>query len=990
MKKLFFIVAILPVLFYSCSSLEEQDDIIIPQSTKELRAGFAEDTRTYIENDKLLRWHEDDRLTVFYGNTLNDQYKFKGKTGDNSGTFALIPSGELGTGNTLPNIYAIYPYNADAKISDNGIITYSFPAIQNYAENSFAKNANTMVAVTNGISDTFLSFRNVCGFLKLKLYGDATIKSIEVKGNFGEKIAGASTITAIYGAAPSFTMNSDATDTIIINCGEGVTLGTTANEATIFWVVIPATTFKYGITITATSIDNKVFTKSTSNSVVIERNTPLPMSALEFIGESNEISPIATSAITYTTDDGNIVDLFTTEGFGANYVSNVYDTENNIGTITFDGEITTIPAEAFLVCTNLTSVQIPNSVTTIAEKAFYGCNYMEKIIIPESIDTITETAFEGCSGEVHIFCNINDRAFVGSLFTKVVMSDSVTSIGKESFMDCVELKDIILSNSLISLPYYAFQNTNIETIIIPEGIVSIDEGVFYQCAKLKYISLPESVDILGPAAFADCSSLTEIKMPTNMVSIGSEAFLNCTSLIECTIPEGVTDIKDKLFHNCPNLTTLSLPSTITSLAGAFYGCKKLTRLNLADINAWLRLEPTNPTGFLGGECPFGASDMGDIYINGELLTDLVIPNNITTIYGSAFRKVTSLKSVTFGSRVTTIGNYAFDGCYNIENLTFSKSLSIIGNGAFRRTGISEITITKNIANNSSGASIFAACAKLSKVYIEEDVTILPPWLFGDAVGGCSSLKSITIPSSVTTINKGVFAGCTNLSKVIFNGTTPPSMHFSSIFRDKNSTAAYAYIPPTIYVPEGYYDTYMNSDWDIYLKNIISKDGNPVYFTIEYESSEKIEPIDYTSWSTEVASYIVKNEFNDEKGCLYFSNQLNYIPQSGFSGETTLKRIQLPQTIVSIKNRAFANCFELSEIVIPANVTNIGDAAFYFTDSLTKVYMQPITPPAIGDGIFEGNKNFDNFTIYVPRDSVEEYKNATGWSDYADYIVGYDF
>ena len=130
MKRLFILLATLPLLLCGCSSFDGQNDTPIQPLTKEVQAGFAKETRTYVENERLLRWHEDDRLTVFYGNTLNDQYKFKGKTGDNSGTFSLVPSGELGTGNTLANIYGIYPYNADARITDDGIITYSLPAIQ--------------------------------------------------------------------------------------------------------------------------------------------------------------------------------------------------------------------------------------------------------------------------------------------------------------------------------------------------------------------------------------------------------------------------------------------------------------------------------------------------------------------------------------------------------------------------------------------------------------------------------------------------------------------------------------------------------------------------------------------------------------------------------------------------------------------------------------------------------------------------------------------
>ena len=830
MKRFFVWSALLSILFVACTAEEEQFNNPIVEG-EELYAGFDTFSRTYVEDNTYLRWHADDRLTAFYGNTLNRQYKFKGQTGDNSGSFSHVPSGDLETGNSFDRIYAVYPYNENNNITDAGVISLTLPAVQQYAETSFGRGANTMVAATESKEDTFLAFKNACGYLKLKLYGNATIKSIELKGNFAEKIAGSATVTAIYGENPILKMGSAATQTITLDCGDGVVLGTTAETATEFWVVIPETTFKYGITITATSIDNKTFKKSTSNSVEIERNTLLPMSALEFVGESSEILPIEASTIVYTTDDDNIVDLYTTEGFGAAYVSNVYDHEKKIGTITFDGAISTIPAEAFLVCTNLTSIQLPGSVSTIAERAFYGCNYMEKLIIPASVTSIGVDAFRGCSGEVVIDCEIGDNAFEGALFSKATINNAI--VGKEAFMDCINLKEVSLPNSITTIPYCTFQNTALENITVPEGVVSIGDGAFYGCNKLKTAILPESVTTLGSHIFFDCASLKEVKLPSTLISIGREAFSGCTSLVECAVPEGVSSLGLYTFHECSNLTSVSLPSTLTSMQCSFYNCKKLTRLNLADINAWLKIQVSSSDSYLGGEAPFDASGAGEIYVNGELLTELVIPNDITKIGAYSFYGVTSLTSVTFGSRVVEIGNCAFYGCSNIANFEFPRSLTKVGIASFAHTGITDLTLTPVLAS-----SRFFGCVNLVNLTITEGVEKLI-WM---QFKGCTSLKEVEIPNSVKSINSEAFADCINLTDIdIPDSVTSISDAFrgcSSLtsFKIPNSVSyieAYAFkdcvnltdiiIPSSVNnVYSGYNDPFYNciSLRNVYLKHLI--------------------------------------------------------------------------------------------------------------------------------------------------------------------------
>ena len=282
MRKILFIMGMIAVLVSSCGQEEILKSQSADSSLPKVTAGFEENnSRTYIEQGKWLRWTAGDQISLFYGNTLNLPYTFDGETGDNAGTFS--PGEEpIGTGNDLDCLYAVYPYDSKTKITEEGVITTTLPAEQNYAENSFGVGNNTMVAITESKDDTFLKFKNVGGYLKLLLYGkDVVVKSITLQGNNNEKIAGKAVVTSVYDGEPTVEMSDEATKTITLDCGDGIKLNENAENATAFWLVVPPTIFDNGFTINVTGIDGGDFTKLTSQRVKIERNTIQPMDAIE-------------------------------------------------------------------------------------------------------------------------------------------------------------------------------------------------------------------------------------------------------------------------------------------------------------------------------------------------------------------------------------------------------------------------------------------------------------------------------------------------------------------------------------------------------------------------------------------------------------------------------------------------------------------------------------------------------------------------------------
>ena len=257
-------------------------------------AGFEDDdTKAFVDEDLHLFWTNGDRLSIFSGNTCNRQYIFNGETGANSAKFERVDdSGDSSGSPMTSNIasYAIYPYRESTVIGVDGTISLTLPSTQNYAENSFGLEANTMVAVTKGLDDKFLSFKNVGGFITFKLYGEGTIvKSVSLTGMAEETLAGNASVTASNSATPvvSFADDGSLVSTLTIDCGEGVELGASAEEAKGFWFVVPPVAFSNGFEITFTSVDGASITKTVSRPLTVERNRLIRFATLELVFESD-------------------------------------------------------------------------------------------------------------------------------------------------------------------------------------------------------------------------------------------------------------------------------------------------------------------------------------------------------------------------------------------------------------------------------------------------------------------------------------------------------------------------------------------------------------------------------------------------------------------------------------------------------------------------------------------------------------------------------
>lgn len=258
---------------------------------------FAGDTKTSLNESNSIEWSENDRIAIFQGSSVADIFEVTSSSvGRTTATFREVveyTDDGFVSGNELETNVAVYPYVeglecSNSTLTEEGdVFSYKIdnvelPSVQKWQSSSFPDDAFVMVAVTNGISDRKLKFRNVCGALRLRVNGDAVIKNITLKGHSGELLSGSASVYACTDGttAPVVSMHSSASETVTLDCGDGVRLSPTS--PTDFIIALPPTSFTKGFTVTLTDVNGKKDTRSSDRLNVIGRSAILAMPEITF------------------------------------------------------------------------------------------------------------------------------------------------------------------------------------------------------------------------------------------------------------------------------------------------------------------------------------------------------------------------------------------------------------------------------------------------------------------------------------------------------------------------------------------------------------------------------------------------------------------------------------------------------------------------------------------------------------------------------------
>ncbi|MDE6559566.1 MAG: leucine-rich repeat domain-containing protein, partial [Muribaculaceae bacterium] len=583
---------------------------------------------------------------------------------------------------------------------------------------------------------------------------------------------------------------------------------------------------------------------------------------------------------------------------------------------------------------------IPDGVTSIGAGALGGCNNIKSVTIPPSIASIGEGAFNGCDN-----------------LTQIVVGEGVTEITAGAFSGIANLEKITLPKSLEKIGDNAFEGCHtIKEIVIPEGVKEIGAGAFKDCDGLTGINIPNTVTSIGEGAFADCDNITSVVIPDGVTTIGASLFEGCDKLTSVKLPEGITEIPDGMLNGCEKVTEVNVPSTVTRIGENAFNGTAITAVTI----------------------PAGVTEIGAGAFKDTDITSVTLPAGVTSIGASAFEN-TNITSVKIPAGVTEIGDNTFSGCDKLTKVEIpaDSKITSIGNNAFAGTEIASIVIPEGVTVIGEGA--FEGCEKLTNVNIPDGVETIG----ANAFNG-SSIKAIKLPDSVKELGEGAFAGCNNLETLIIgNGLT--SIPDGVFPEGENSKISTIIIPDNVEVtiPESIVEQAKIAKYPagielVFEEKIDESTGEPVKTGVIYgfdkESGNASEPTVVVSVPKSVTEFTLpetvttisagafENCENLTTITIPEGSKLETIGDAAFNGCTNLQTVTFPaeSQLETIGNAAFNGCTSLQTVTIPEGVTSIGDAAFNGA-AITEINI-PASVTELGDGAFKGCENLTKVTI----------------------------
>lgn len=499
------------------------------------------------------------------------------------------------------------------------------------------------------------------------------------------------------------------------------------------------------------------------------------------------------------------------------------------------------------------------------------------------------------------------------------------------------------------------QNDIVTSIVIPEGIKDLDSAAIYSCPNLTSITLPDTLTSIDGSKtefyglFPDCPNLKEISISSTNPFLEVKdgvLFTKENGILVCypfglkkehyEIPEGTVKIAEDafgLFDEDSCLTSISLPSSLKmDECGNPFSCLK----GLVNVD----LPSDHPTLVFDGSLLYHRDKMEAIcYLQRNKAKEYVIPDGIRKIRSHAFRYRNNLVSIIIPDTVEYIGENAFDGCSSLKEIIIPTSVTSIMTGAFQSCYSLETVIIPDSVTTFDGWG-FANCKVLKHISLPSFIDSIP----GSAFYFCTSLVEFTVPDNVRVIDREAFCRCSALTKIVL----PENLETICVHAfERCESLTDIILPENLTTIEGLAFDLCNSLTEITIPiSVTTVTGNPfrgcynlknIIVSSDHPYLEMIDGVLYTKETSDGGRKLVCYPYSLTADTYMVQEGTNEIMWGAFGGNSTLKRIILPESLKIIENEAFAGCSELEEIIIPDH-TDLYTDVFTACSSLKHVVL----------------------------------------------------
>jgi len=295
---------------------------------------------------------------------------------------------------------------------------------------------------------------------------------------------------------------------------------------------------------------------------------------------------------------------------------------------------------------------VPSSVSVISDYQFYGYDYLASVEIPDTVIAIGDYVFANC-------VSLKTAEFAGY----------ITDMGDGTFFGCEALESVELPEKLTSISKSTFSGcVNLISVVVPAGVKVIEKEAFYGCSSLNSVDFGNSLLKIDDRAFYGCANLESITFPETLTAISNMAFANCSKIALLELPDSVIYVGFSAFEDCAEIEAVTMSEGIKVIsANAFAGCNKVADVYIKDLNSWYKVSfgnaEANP---IHNKCNF--------YVDGELVTELIISSDVRSISDYAFCDAGSINEIYFNGTAAEYDSVIGNNNLFLEKMILSESV----------------------------------------------------------------------------------------------------------------------------------------------------------------------------------------------------------------------------------------------------------------------------------------------------------------------------